>query len=109
MENTRPGTGTIPYTSHLLMISAIAAIVALIITILYLSMAGKTLSAPSRIAAAAAPAATACDISDLLASKQGSPDYIGETRVHTSQRLERLAAEKPTRLAELLKNTWLSE
>jgi len=109
MENTRPGPVTVPYTSHLLMISAIAAIVALIITILYLYMAGKTRSAPSRLAAAAAPAATACDISDLLASKQGSPDYIVETRVHTSQRLERLAAEKPTRLAELLKSTWLSE
>ena len=48
------------------------------------------------------------DIADLLNEKSGKSKAMGETRVNTSDQLEKLAKERPTKMAELLKNTWLN-
>lgn len=53
--------------------------------------------------------ATASDISDLLNEKSGKTTQMGETRVNTTEQLEKLAKERPTKVAEMLKSTWLSQ
>lgn len=53
--------------------------------------------------------ATASDISDLLNEKSGKTTAMGETRVNTTEQLEKLAKERPTKVAEMLKSTWLSQ
>lgn len=52
---------------------------------------------------------TANDISDLAMDKNGRSTLPGETKVNTSDTLEKLAKEKPTKVAELLKSTWLAD
>lgn len=51
---------------------------------------------------------TSTDIADLLNDKSGKVTSVTETRVNTSDALEKLAKEKPTKVAEMLKSTWLS-
>lgn len=53
--------------------------------------------------------ATSSDISDLLNEKSGKTTAMGETRVNTTEQLEKLAKERPTKVAEMLKSTWLSQ
>ena len=48
------------------------------------------------------------DIADLLNEKSGKSKAMGETRVNTSDQLEKLAKERPNKMAEMLKNTWLN-
>lgn len=56
------------------------------------------------------PGATTSDISDLLSDKIGrSTATTQTTRVNNTEQLEKLAKEKPTKVAELLKSTWLSD
>lgn len=51
---------------------------------------------------------TSTDIADLLNDKSGKITAVTETRANTSDALEKLAKEKPTKVAEMLKSTWLS-
>ena len=52
---------------------------------------------------------TSTDIADLLTDKSGRiSGGNSETKVNTSDALEKLAKEKPTKVAEMLKSTWLS-
>lgn len=51
---------------------------------------------------------TSTDIADLLTDKSGRTTSTQETKVNTSDALEKLAKEKPTKVAEMLKSTWLS-
>lgn len=51
---------------------------------------------------------TSTDIADLLTDKSGKVTSVTETKVNTSDALEKLAKEKPTKVAEMLKSTWLS-
>jgi flagellar M-ring protein FliF len=51
---------------------------------------------------------TSTDIADLLTDKSGRVSGTSETKVNTSDALEKLAKEKPTKVAEMLKSTWLS-
>jgi flagellar M-ring protein FliF len=51
---------------------------------------------------------TSTDIADLLTDKSGKVTAVADTQVNKSDALERLAKEKPTKVAELLKSTWLS-
>lgn len=53
--------------------------------------------------------ATSSDISDLVSDKIGRSTLPAETKVNTSDQLEQLAKEKPTKVAELLKSTWLAD
>ncbi|NDD26842.1 MAG: hypothetical protein EB084_01045 [Proteobacteria bacterium] len=56
------------------------------------------------------PGATTSDISDLLSDKIGRNTATTQsTRVNNTEQLEKLAKEKPTKVAELLKSTWLSD
>ncbi len=52
---------------------------------------------------------TANDISDLAMDKNGRSTLPAETKMNTSDTLEKLAKEKPTKVAELLKSTWLAD
>ena len=51
---------------------------------------------------------TSTDIADLLTDKSGKITSVTETKVNTSDALEKLAKERPTNVAEMLKSTWLS-
>lgn len=51
---------------------------------------------------------TSTDIADLLTDKSGKVTSVTETKVNTSDALEKLAKERPTKVAEMLKSTWLS-
>jgi len=51
---------------------------------------------------------TSTDIADLLTDKSGKITSVTETKVNTSDALEKLAKERPTKVAEMLKSTWLS-
>ena len=50
---------------------------------------------------------TTVDISDLTSTKNGTSTLPTETKVNTSETLEKLAKNQPTKVAELLKSTWL--
>lgn len=63
----------------------------------------------SKLILATGGTATVNDISDLCTSKAGSTSTPCDTRVYPTEQLERFAAEKPTKLAELLRTTWLAE
>jgi len=63
----------------------------------------------SKLILATGPGATASDISDLISDKVGRTSAPADTRVNTTEQLEKLAKEKPTKVAELLKSTWLAE
>lgn len=53
---------------------------------------------------------TTSDISDLLSDKIGRSTATSQTtKVNNTEQLEKLAKEKPTKVAELLKSTWLSD
>jgi len=51
---------------------------------------------------------TSTDIADLVNDKSGKTTGNSETKVNTSDALEKLAKEKPTKVAEMLKSTWLN-
>lgn len=51
---------------------------------------------------------TSTDIADLVNDKSGKSNANAETKVNTSDALEKLAKEKPTKMAEMLKSTWLN-
>ena len=59
---------------------------------------------------AAGSGAASSDISDLLSDKVGRSTVVSQTtKVNNTEQLEKLAKEKPTKVAELLKSTWLSD
>lgn len=62
-----------------------------------------------RLVLTTGPGATVSDISDLLADKEGKLTPPAATKVNTTDQLEKLAKEKPTKVAELLKSTWLAD
>ena len=51
---------------------------------------------------------TSTDIADLVNDKSGKTTGNSETKVNTSDALEKLAKERPTKVAEMLKSTWLN-
>ncbi|MDQ7822976.1 MAG: flagellar basal-body MS-ring/collar protein FliF [Candidatus Eremiobacteraeota bacterium] len=63
----------------------------------------------SKLILATGPGATASDISDLISDKVGRSTAPPDTKINTTEQLEKLAKEKPTKVAELLKSTWLAE
>ncbi len=52
---------------------------------------------------------TSCDIADLLCDRAPRSSSVIESRVNTSDALEKLAKEKPNKVAEMLKSTWLHD
>lgn len=68
----------------------------------------KAVAEKTQLTLAATPATTVSDISDLLNEKTGKATPAGTTQA-SNQRLEELVKQKPTKVAELLKTTWLAE
>lgn len=62
-----------------------------------------------RLVLTSGPGTTVSDISDLLADKEGKVTPPAATKVNTTDQLEKLAKEKPTKVAELLKSTWMAD
>ena len=62
-----------------------------------------------RLVLTTGPGATVSDISDLLSDKEGKVTPPAATKVNTTDQLEKLAKEKPTKVAELLKSTWMAD
>jgi len=84
------------------------AILAAIMAIFLLKQR-RVVADQSRMIFSEGPSANATDISDLLTDKIGKPSFAPPTQVNTTEELEKLAKEKPTKVAELLKSTWLAE
>lgn len=74
----------------------------------YLFRRQKAVAEKTQLSLAATPATTVSDISDLLTEKTGKT-AAAPSAPPASQRLEQLVKEKPTKVAELLKTTWLAE
>jgi len=78
---------------------------------LYLYREQKARMEKTQLVLAAGPATTVSGISDLLNEKTGKVTIPATTATNApqSQKLEQLVKEKPTKVAELLKTTWLAE
>lgn len=74
----------------------------------YLAKQHRVQADRSQLHLGATHGSTSTDIADLLNDKTGKVTAVTETRVNTSDALEKLAKEKPTKVAEMLKSTWLS-
>lgn len=74
----------------------------------YLLKQHRVQSDRSMLHLGASTGSTSTDIADLLTDKSGKVTSVTETKVNTSDALEKLAKEKPTKVAEMLKSTWLS-
>jgi len=92
-----------PYTMMIPMVLILGVLA------IFLLKQRKVVIDQSRMVFTHGPTATASDISDLLTDKSGKAPPLPTTQVNTTEELEKLAKEKPTRVAELLKSTWLSE
>lgn len=85
--------------------------VGLILGIFFFLRQQKVQSQKGQLVLSPGPAETVSDISDLLNEKTGKVSNPPAKTVQANQteKLEQLAKEKPTKVAELLKTTWLSE
>lgn len=103
---TRP-TGT---PSNLpIMISLVPMAALLIILVLFTMKQKQAQAEKAKFILSTGPSVAVNDISDLLSDKIGKSTSPPVTRVNTTEQLEKLAKEKPTKVAELLKSTWLAE
>ncbi|MCE1247207.1 MAG: flagellar M-ring protein FliF [Firmicutes bacterium] len=88
---------------------AVPVVLLLVVIALFYVKQQNVQKEKQRLVLTAGPGATVSDISDLLADKEGKVTTPPATKVNTTEQLEALAKEKPTKVAELLKSTWLSE
>jgi flagellar M-ring protein FliF len=91
--------------------TAVIAILALllIVGLVYILRQNGVQIDKSRLMLAGSSSATSSDISDLVSDKIGRSTLPADTKINTSEQLEQLAKEKPTKVAELLKSTWLAD
>lgn len=86
---------------------AVPIVLALIVMGLFVLRAQKVEAEKSKLILATVPTGTVNDISDLLNDKSGR-SVAPETNKHNSvEQLEKLAKEKPSKVADLLKTTFL--
>lgn len=95
--------------SYLPYLTGAFMVVLLIPVLVFLARQKRVQTEKSKLILATGPGATASDISDLISDKVGRSTAPPDTRVNTTEQLEKLAKEKPTKVAELLKSTWLAE
>ncbi len=89
---------------------AVAAMVILfMLAMIYMLRQKGVQTEKSRLILSGGSATTSSDISDLVSDKIGRSTLPADTKVNTSEQLEKLAKEKPTKVAELLKSTWLAD
>jgi flagellar M-ring protein FliF len=96
-------SGYLPY------ITGVFMVVLLIPVMAFMLRQKRVQTEKSKLILATGPGATASDISDLISDKVGRSTAPPDTKVNTTEQLEKLAKEKPTKVAELLKSTWLAE
>lgn len=96
-------------TSTLAAIAFIPAVLLMALVAVYVSRQRQVKAGQSQLILGASTGGASSDIADLLNEKSGKSKAMGETRVNTSDQLERLAKERPNKLAEMIKNTWLSD
>jgi flagellar M-ring protein FliF len=105
----RPAAGGMTPGSWSWMIMIFPTMILMGLLAVFLLKQRKVQTEKSRLITASAPGAMTSDISDLLSDKVGRSTTPPATRVNTTEQLERLAKEKPTKVAEMLKSTWLAE
>lgn len=89
---------------------AVGVMILVLIPVLVYVLRQKGVQADkSRLILSGGSNATASDISDLVSDKIGRSTLPADTKINTSEQLEKLAKEKPTKVAELLKSTWLAD
>ncbi|MGM9993039.1 MAG: flagellar basal-body MS-ring/collar protein FliF [Candidatus Bruticola sp.] len=96
-------------TSTLAAIAFIPAVLLMALVAVYVSRQRQVKASQSQLILGASTGSASSDIADLLNEKSGKSKAMGETRVNSSDQLERLAKERPNKLAEMIKNTWLSD
>jgi flagellar M-ring protein FliF len=96
-------------SSYLPYITGVFMVVLLIPVLAFMLRQKRVQTEKSKLILATGPGATASDISDLISDKVGRSTAPPDTKVNTTEQLEKLAKEKPTKVAELLKSTWLAE
>ncbi|MHB2018834.1 MAG: flagellar M-ring protein FliF C-terminal domain-containing protein, partial [Candidatus Xenobia bacterium] len=97
-------------TGSVAMILGGTVLVLLTLIAVFLIKQNKVQIDKSSLILATGPSANATEITDLLNEKNGKSSATTQTTmVNNKAELEKLAKEKPTRVAELLKSTWLSE
>ncbi len=103
-------TSTSSVSSEVMPIMAGAALlILLLIGVMYMVRQKSVQTEKSRLILSGGSNSTVSDISDLVSDKIGRSTLPAETKVNTSDTLEKLAKEKPTKVAELLKSTWLAD
>jgi len=95
-------------TSTLAAVLFVPAVLLMAIVAVYASKQRQVKENQSQLILGSSTGTASSDIADLLNEKSGKSKAMGETRVNTSDQLEKLAKERPNELAEKLKSTWLS-
>lgn len=111
MANGTAPVATQPTSMSPAAVAAIAFVpaVALIALIaIFVSKQRKVQQEQAHLILGSTTGSASSDIADLLNEKSGKSKAMGETRVNTSDQLEKLAKGSPNKMAEMLKNTWLN-
>jgi flagellar biosynthesis/type III secretory pathway M-ring protein FliF/YscJ len=75
---------------------------------LFLTRHRKAQTEKAQLVSATAPHAVASDIADLISDRTGRSHKTGATRANRTEDFVRLANERPDRVAEALRSTWLN-
>ncbi|MFH0803334.1 MAG: flagellar basal-body MS-ring/collar protein FliF [bacterium] len=103
----RQGTNSQQYLLYMALLPMAAL---LIVATLFFLKQRRVQVEKSSLILSSSPSTTVSDISDLLSDKMGHTASAPQmTKVNTTEQLEKLAKEKPTKVAELLKSTWLAD
>jgi flagellar M-ring protein FliF len=103
----RQGTNSQQYLLYMALMPMAAL---LIVATLFFLKQRRVQVEKSSLILSSSPSTTVSDISDLLSDKMGHTASAPQTtKVNTTEQLEKLAKEKPTKVAELLKSTWLAD
>lgn len=98
-------------TGHLTAAVTVGAAIFLGLIVMFLVKQNQVHNNQRKPILASGGGATSTGIADLLNEKSGkstAAGNAGETKVNTTDQLEQLAKERPTKVAEMLKSTWLS-
>ncbi len=110
-NNTAPSAPT-PYGGMdpraMAALAFVPAVILLALIAVFVTRQRQVQASQSQLVLGSSSGSTSSDIADLLNEKSGKSKVMGETRVNTTDQLEKLAKERPTKVAELLKSTWLN-
>lgn len=95
-------------TTAVAAVALVPAVIVLALIAVFVTRQRQVQAGQSQLILGSSTGSSSSDIADLLNEKSGKSKAMGETRVNSSDQLEQLAKERPTKVAELLKNTWLN-